>query len=84
MARAEPLDMTITSTAPGNLIADISDARDNSLCETCWSPVALTASVLVKGSRIVGCPSCDWGAARVQAARAARALTAASPLRAFG
>jgi hypothetical protein len=84
MARAEPLDMTITSTAAGKRIADISDARDNSLCETCWSPVALTASVLLKGSHIVGCPSCDWGAARLQAARVARALTAASPLRAFG
>jgi hypothetical protein len=39
-----------------------SAAPDETVCDTCRAPVALTASVLMKGERIVGCPSCDWGA----------------------
>jgi hypothetical protein len=85
MARAESLVMTITSSSVGRLIVDITDARNNSLCETCWSPVELTASVLLKGSRIVGCPTCDWGATRtVRAASVPRVVTEAFPICALG
>lgn len=79
-ARAEVLGMAITSVPEVKSIANLSDARNSATCATCSSAVDLTASLLMRGGRIVGCPSCDWGDAR---ARATRAVDRGAPLRAL-
>jgi hypothetical protein len=57
-----------------------SAAPDETVCDTCRAPVDLTASVLMKGQRIVGCPSCDWGAGATSShAAGSRASTTRMP-----
>lgn len=76
--------MAITSVPTEKLVANLSDARSSATCVTCSSAVDLTASLLMKGGRIVGCPSCDWGTeAHSRAARPARAVDRGAPLRAL-
>jgi len=74
--------MAITSVSAAKIIANLSDAPSNATCATCSAPVELTASLLMNGGRIVGCPSCDWGAACAPAPRAAGAADRGSPLHA--
>ena len=72
--------MTITSVQEVTIISNLSDARSNATCTTCSSVVDLTASLLMRGGHIVGCPGCDWGTVR---ARTTRAVDRGAPLRAL-
>ena len=63
-------------------IANLSDARNSTTCATCSSVVDLTVSLLMKRGRVVGCPSCDWGAARVRTTPVTQTVERDCPLRA--
>ena len=82
MARAEVVDMAITSAPAAKIIANLSDAQSSATCTTCSAVVELTVSLLMNGGRIVGCPSCEWSAAHARATRAACAGDGGFPVRA--
>jgi hypothetical protein len=58
--------MLFTSIETPKPSRDLSDPQDQpSCCEVCGAKVDLAKSmVLVKKRRVVGCPECNWGAAR--------------------
>ena len=62
--------------------ANLSDARSTTTCVSCSSVVELSVSLLMKRGRVVGCPSCDWGAARVRVTPATQTAERDFPLRA--